>query len=227
MAFTQDGWTAANYLIHVGIHVTAWRTSGGEVLDREAVKFMEADRYRRLFEAIVDYAVFHVGLDGNIQTWNIGAERIFGYEGPEIVGRHGSVLFVPEDVFQGVPEREQKFAMETGRGEDSRWHLRKDGSRFWANGVMLGLRDESGELVGLGKIIRDDTSRKQSEEQLHYQVNMADAIATNAAEALLLVDSEGRITFANPTAETMFGWSKEQLIGQLLHPKLHWRRPDG
>jgi two-component system, cell cycle sensor histidine kinase and response regulator CckA len=188
---------------------------------------MEESRYRRLFDSIVDYAVFHLGLDGSIQTWNVGAERVFGYERSEVIGLHGSILFVPEDIFQGVPEREQKFAMESGRAEDSRWHRRKDGSRFWANGVMLGLRDESGVLVGLGKIVRDDTSRKQAEEQLQYQVNLADAIATNAAEGLLLVDSEGRITFANPTAESMFGWTKEQLIGQLLHPKLHWRRPDG
>ena len=188
---------------------------------------MDVDRYRQLFEATVDYAVFHLNFSGIVETWNIGAERIFGYEGSEIVGQHASVLFTPEDIFGGVPERELKFAIETGRAEDSRWHIRKDGSRFWANGVMVGLRDETGALTGMAKIVRDDTARRQAEEQLQYQLNLADAIATHAAEALFLVDSEGRTTFANPTAEALFGWSRDELVGQLLHDKLHSRRPDG
>ena len=182
---------------------------------------MDADRYRLLFEATVDYAVFHVSPAGVIETWNVGAERIFGYEAPGIIGRHASILFTAEDNFQGVPERELKFAMETGRAQDSRWHLRKDGSRFWANGVMVGLRDDAGSLVGLAKIVKDDTDLKQSEELLQYQLNLADAIASNAAEALFLVDSEGRTTFANPTAEAMFGWTSEELVGQFLDQKLH------
>jgi two-component system, cell cycle sensor histidine kinase and response regulator CckA len=188
---------------------------------------MDVDRYRRLFEATVDYAVLHLDLSGTIETWNPGAERMFGYEASEIVGRHGSVLFTPEDIFAGIPEREQKFAIETGRAEDSRWHLRKDGSRLWANGVMIGLRDDSGAATGLAKIMRDDSARKQGEEQLQYQVNLSEVIAQSAAEALLLVDSEGRTTFANPTAEAMFGWSRDELVGQFLHEMLHGRRPDG
>jgi two-component system cell cycle sensor histidine kinase/response regulator CckA len=181
---------------------------------------MDPDRYRLLFESTVDYAVFHVSPTGVVETWNAGAERIFGYAPEEIIGRHGSLLFTPEDNLQGVPEREIKFAMESGRAQDSRWHLRKDGSRFWANGVMVGFRDEAGNPAGLGKVIKDDTELKRSEELLQYQVNLADAISTNAAEALFLVDSEGRTTFANPMAEVMFGWTSDELIGQFLHEKL-------
>jgi PAS domain S-box-containing protein len=144
---------------------------------------MDGDRYRQLFEATVDYAVFHLNFSGIVETWNAGAERIFGHEGSEIIGQHSSILFTPEDIFGGVPERELKFAIETGRAEDSRWHVRKDGSRFGANGVMVGFRDESGTLTGLAKIVRDDTVRKQAEEQLQYQLNLADAIARHAAEA--------------------------------------------
>jgi two-component system cell cycle sensor histidine kinase/response regulator CckA len=188
---------------------------------------MDDERYRLIVEASVDYAIFHIGLDGIIESWNPGAQRIFGFSADEIVGRHGSILFVPEDVFRGEPEREAKFAAETGRAQDSRWHLRKDGSRFWANGVMVGLRDRAGALLGLAKIVRDDSGMKQSEELLQYQLNLADAIASNAAEALFLVDSEGRTTFANPSAVQMFGWSHEELIGQFFHAKLHNRRPDG
>ena len=172
----------------------------------------------------MDYAVFHLSLDGIVQTWNPGAARIFGYEASEIIGRPGATLFTPEDNFQGVPDQEIRYAGETGRAEDSRWHLRKDSSRFWANGVMVGLRDDSGALVGLAKIIRDDTDRKRAEELLQYQLNVADAIATNAAEALFLIDSEGRITFANPIAQDMFGWPQDELLGQFLHEKLNCHR---
>jgi two-component system cell cycle sensor histidine kinase/response regulator CckA len=186
-----------------------------------------AERYRLLCEETVDYAVFHISLGGIIESWNVGAARIFGYEAAEIIGRHGSILFTSEDTLQGVPEREIKYAAATGRAEDSRWHVRKDGSRFWANGVMVGFRDEEGKVAGLGKIIRDDTERKRAEELLQYQVNLADAIAANAAEGLVLVDSEGRTTFANPTAEQMFGWTPDQLVGQLLHEKLNCHRADG
>ena len=188
---------------------------------------MEEDRYRLLVEASVDYAIFHIALDGVIQTWNPGAERTFGYTPSEIIGQHGSILFVPEDVFRGEPERELKLATETGRAIDTRWHLRKDGTRFWAHGVMVGLRDPEGTLHGLAKIVRDESEQKQSDALLQYHLNLADAIASNAAEALFLVNQEGRTTFANPSAEAMFGWSQEELIGQFLHDKLHSCRPDG
>jgi two-component system, cell cycle sensor histidine kinase and response regulator CckA len=181
---------------------------------------MDSDRYRLLCQSTVDYAVLHISPVGIVETWNAGAERIFGYAPDEIIGRHGSLLFTPEDNLQGIPERELKFAMESGRAQDSRWHIRKDGSRFWANGVMVGYRDEAGNLAGVAKIVQDDTELKRSEERLQYQMNLADAISANAAEALFLVDSEGRTTFANPMAEVMFGWTNEELVGQFLHDKL-------
>jgi two-component system, cell cycle sensor histidine kinase and response regulator CckA len=197
---------------------------GEPVTVKPRADYLKVERYRLLFEETVDYAVFHLSLSGVIETWNPGAARIFGYEASEIVGRPGAMLFTPEDNLQGVPEQEVRFAAETGRAEDSRWHLRKDGSRFWANGVMIGLRDGAGAVVGLGKIVRDDTERKRADELLQYQLNVADAIATNAAEALFLIDSEGRTTFANPIAQAMFGWTPDELLGQFLHEKLKCRR---
>jgi two-component system cell cycle sensor histidine kinase/response regulator CckA len=188
---------------------------------------MADDRYRRLFESTVDYAVFHLTLEGTVETWNPGAQRIFLYEPGEIIGRSGTLLFTPEDNLQGVPEHELRFAIQSGRSEDSRWHIRKDGSRFWANGVMVGLRDASGVVTGVAKIIRDDTELKRAEELLQYQLNLADAIANNAAEGLILVDKEGRLTFINRSAASMFGWSQEELVGELLHDRLRCRSPDG
>lgn len=187
---------------------------------------MDDVQYRQLAAALVEYAVFHVSLNGLVESWNPGAERIFGYTSDEIIGLHGSVLFVPEDVFRGEPEREMKFALETGRAADNRWHLRKDGTHFWANGVMVRLQGEDGAVTGLAKVMRDSSEQKQSDELLQYHLSLADAIASNAAEALFLVNAEGRTTFANPSAEAMFGWNRQELIGEFLHEKLHIDCPD-
>ncbi len=188
---------------------------------------MAHDRYQQLFESTVDYAVFHLSLDGTVETWNPGAQRIFLYEPAEIIGRSGTLLFTPEDNLHGVPEHELSTAIQSGRAEDSRWHIRKDGSRFWANGVMVGLRDGAATVTGVAKIIRDDTELKRSEELLQYQLNLAEAIASNAAEGLMLVDTEGRLTFINRSAQHMFGWSQGELEGELLHDRLRCRAADG
>jgi PAS domain S-box-containing protein len=97
--------------------------------------------------------------DGYVVTWNSGAERAKGYAAPEIVGRHFSVFYPPEDVRSGKPHRELMTAASDGRLEDEGWRLRKDGTRFWANVVITALRDRDGTLLGYGTITRDLTER--------------------------------------------------------------------
>jgi PAS domain S-box-containing protein len=92
---------------------------------------------------------------------------------------------------------------------------------------MVGLRDGAATVTGVAKIIRDDTELKRSEELLQYQLNLAEAIASNAAEGLMLVDTEGRLTFINRSAQHMFGWSQGELEGELLHDRLRCRAADG
>ena len=129
----------------------------------EALRESE-ERFRRLVEAAKDYAIFMTDADGRVSTWNEGAARLFGYEEGEIVGEHGSVLFVPEDREGGAPERELEKARTEGRAEDERWHLRKDGTRFWASGFVRPILDEEGGLIGFSKVARDLTERKRAEE---------------------------------------------------------------
>ena len=118
----------------------------------------------RLVEAAKDYAIFMVDVDGSVTTWNEGAARIFGYQEREILGEDASVLFTPEDRRSSRPERELEMARTEGRAEDERWHLRKDGSRFWASGFVRPVRNEQGKLVGFSKVARDLTERKRAEE---------------------------------------------------------------
>jgi PAS domain S-box-containing protein len=129
----------------------------------EALKECE-ERFVRLVEAAKDYAIFMVDAEGLVATWNEGAERIFGYEEEEIVGEDGSVLFTPEDRRSGRPEREMETARTEGRAEDERWHMRKDGSRFWASGFVRPVRDGQGDLRGFSKVARDLTEFKRAEE---------------------------------------------------------------
>ena len=112
-------------------------------------------------------------------SWNPGAEHLLGYGQEEIFGREAAIFFTPEDRERGVPAQELKTAAEKGRASDDRWHVRKDGTYFFASGITTALRDAQGALQGFIKIMRDRTDRKRLEEELH-----------NRAEALARADRE-------------------------------------
>ena len=144
------------------------RAHDDETLQRrlEAALQKSEERFRRLVEAAKDYAIFMTDADGRVSTWNDGAQRLFGYGEGEILGEDGSVLFTPEDRESGAPERELQKARTEGRAEDERWHMRKDGSRFWASGFVRPVLDEEENLIGFSKVARDLTERKRAEEAL-------------------------------------------------------------
>ena len=120
--------------------------------------------FRLLAENVRDYAIFIVDAGRHILSWSKGAERLLGFSEEEIVDQRCDLFFTPEDVRNGVPQEELEQALATGRGEDDRWHMRKDGSRFWASGAVTPLRDEGGTLRGFAKIMRDRTEMKRAEE---------------------------------------------------------------
>jgi PAS domain S-box-containing protein len=123
-------------------------------------------RYRRLVEAVVDYAIFQLDPTGNVTTWNAGAQRIKGYRPEEIIGRHFSEFYTPEDRADSVPARALAQARETGRYEAESWRVRKDGSQFFASVVIDRILDDAGELVGFAKVTRDITERHEVEAKL-------------------------------------------------------------
>jgi PAS domain S-box-containing protein len=125
------------------------------------------DRFFRLMvESVTDHAAIGIDLEGRILSWNAGAEKIIGYVKEEFVGKHFSILFTPEDRQSDVPERELEMARTRGSARDFRWQVRKDGSRFWASGVLTPLRDEAGNLIGYVKVLPDATEKKLADEQL-------------------------------------------------------------
>ena len=127
------------------------------------------ERFRLLVEGVKDFAIFMTDPDGRVASWNDGAARILGYAEGEILGRDAAVIFTPEDRAAGAPEHELATAAAEGRALDERWHLRKDGSRFWASGVLSALLDEAGDLRGFAKVMRDATERKRMEEELRLR----------------------------------------------------------
>ncbi|WP_127508540.1 PAS domain S-box protein [Actinoplanes solisilvae] len=118
-----------------------------------------------LVDAVDEYAIFMLDPEGRIFTWNTGARRIKGYESDEIIGRHFSVFYTPEDVRAGKPQRGLREAAESGHAHDEGWRLRRDGSRFWADVTITAMFDLDGHLEGFAKVTRDDTDRRLLDEQ--------------------------------------------------------------
>ncbi|MBD0387921.1 MAG: PAS domain S-box protein [Nostoc sp. C3-bin3] len=147
------------------------------------------ERYRLLIEGVTNYAIFMLDPNGNFTSWNIGAERILGYQEAEIIGQPFERIFSPEAIERGQPQQVLTKAVTEGFSKENRWHICKDGTFFWAHCVITPLRDENGNLRGFSKIMQDITERKQAEEekeQLLLREQAARAVseaAQSAAEA--------------------------------------------
>ena len=127
----------------------------------------DAERhFRILVQGVTDYALFMLDPNGQVTSWNAGAQRIKGYLPDEIIGQHFSRFYTAEDFDAGVPKRALETARKTGRYEAEGWRVRKDGTRFWASVVLDAIRDEEGELIGFAKITRDMTEKREAQLRL-------------------------------------------------------------
>ena len=142
---------------------------------REAMEVLRRkdQQLRSIVEGVQDYAIYLLDRDGNVQTWNPGAERIKGYSADEIIGKHFSRFFTHEDQERGRPTELLRLAALKGRVNEETWRVRKDGERFWANIVLTSLHDSTGAVVGYAKITRDFTDRKRAEEAVMLQLSSA------------------------------------------------------
>src|SRR5207342_2472420 len=140
-----------------------------DVTDRrkteEALRESE-QRFRMLVNGISDYAIYMLSPTGTVTNWNLGAQRIKGYQADEVVGSHFSRFYCPEDQAAGMPARSLAIAAGEGRFETEGWRMRKDGTRFWASVVIDAIRDADGMLVGFAKITRDVTEKREAAEAL-------------------------------------------------------------
>ena len=133
------------------------RTNELEAANRQLVEF------RRLVSSVRDYAIFLIDPSGHILSWNVGARHLKGYAADEIIGRHFSVFYTPEDQARRHPEHELDVAIREGRYEEEGWRVRKDRTRFWARVTITAIRDEDGRLTGFAKVTRDLTSQRETD----------------------------------------------------------------
>ena len=123
---------------------------------------------KHIYDSATDFAIITLDVDGIVSSWNVGAELIFGYSTLEIVGTDLSQIFTPEDRASGEAVIERQVATATGRAIDYRWHMRKDGSRFWADGVLTPIRHSNADIIGFLKILRDITEKKQAQDEVAH-----------------------------------------------------------
>jgi PAS domain S-box-containing protein len=137
---------------------------------------MPVEEVVRLFaEQSNEHAFILLNVNGCVTWWSSGAAHMFNCPSGQMVGRPLDILFTPEDIEQGIPEQEITIAREHGKAEEDRWQVRSDGARFWATGVLLALRDQNGNLIGFGKILRDRTDLR---DQLETQANQIEALTS-------------------------------------------------
>ena len=173
------------------------------------------DLFRLLIEAVSDYAIFALDPQGYVLTWNPGAERFKGYTADEIIGQHFSVFYPQEAIDRKHPQHELEVAARVGRFEEEGWRIRKDGTRFWANVVITALRDETGELVGYGKVTRDLTLRREAEEELRQSEERLRLLVQSVKDyAIFMLDPTGIVISWNEGAERIKGYTAEEIIGQ-------------
>lgn len=134
-------------------------------VDNERTPSLRQRFLEMLLESATDYAIIGLDLDGLVMIWNRGACELMGWSEEEMLGQPAAQFFTPEDRQAGVPHGEMQTSIENGRASDERWHIKKDGSRFFASGEMMPLKDEEGTVEGFVKIIRDQTMRRLAEER--------------------------------------------------------------
>ncbi|HJZ55120.1 MAG TPA: PAS domain S-box protein, partial [Gemmataceae bacterium] len=168
--------------------------------------------YHLLAERLTDYAVILLDPDGRVTGWNRGAALLLGYAEAEILGEPLDRLFTPEDRARGEPGNERQVAVAEGRAANTRWLVRRDGSRVWVGGVIKALREDDGRLLGFGKLVHDQTERRLADET---RSRLA-AIVESSDAAIVSTNPDWVVESWNPAAERLFGYTAAEMLGRSI-----------
>jgi PAS domain S-box-containing protein len=184
------------------------------VAAQEALQESER-RFRLLVDGVFDYAIYMLDPSGVITNWNTGAERMKGYRADEIIGRHFSLFYTPEDRAAGLPAHVLDVTRREGRFETEGWRIRKDGSRFWASVVVDAIRREDGLFLGFAKITRDISERRLAQDALRESERRFRLLVNGVTDhALYMLDPNGIVTNWNAGAQRIKGYTAAEIVGQ-------------
>jgi PAS domain S-box-containing protein len=170
------------------------------------------ERFRLLVEGVREYAIFQLDPEGNVASWNAGAQRLKGYDSAEIIGHHFSIFYPEEDLMNDKPRDILAQAARHGQVQDEGWRVRKDGSRFWANVVITALHDSYGTLLGFAKLTRDTTENRERAEALTRAKQLLELRVEQRTAVLTRVNHEMRTEIAErQRAEEELRKSRDQL----------------
>src|SRR5262249_44507036 len=145
----------------------------------EEYRASSEEQLRLIVDSVHDYAIYMLDPNGDIQSWSRGAERIKGFSPNEVIGRNFAMFYPAEDVEAGKPQRQLRIAAEKGTYEDESLHVRKDGSRFWANVVVSAIHDAEGVLRGFVNLTHDISEQKRSSERTTFVSEVSRVLATS------------------------------------------------
>ena len=185
--------------------------------DERADNSRSDELLRLIFDSSTDFAIFTMDPNGIVTSWNSGAERLLGYHEQEILGHSADITFVPEER-SSAPADERRDALVHGRGEDERWQLRKDGSRFWASGLVMPLMDRA---QGFVKILRDRSEQHRVEQQLRRNEELFRLLATNIPQLVFRCRSNGDRTWGSPQWSIYTGLSLSDSLAQRWLDAVH------
>ena len=169
--------------------------------------------YRNLIVQVRDYAIFTTDPRGVITTWNEGCKNALGYDRDEFIGQHIKMLFTPEAVASGAADKEMEIAAEKGSASDDRWLMRKDGERFWASGITTAARDDTGNLTGFTKVLRDLTERKQAEERLQQSQLYLRLLIESLPQLVWACRTNGECDYLSPQWVRYTGIPESEQLG--------------
>jgi PAS domain S-box-containing protein len=192
----------------------------GSKQSEEALRRSEA-MYRLVVQSVREYAIFLIGPGGHVQTWNEGAERMYGRTAEEAIGRHISEFRTEEDRERGAPDTELREAAERGAHVAESWRVRRDGTRFWASVLTTTLRDADGRLRGYSRVTRDQTAEREAAERLRESEERYRRLVDEAPVGIF-VNQDGRFVYANAEAQRIFGATgAEDLLGRDVLERVH------